>query len=231
MLRILKNDNEFQTAIRSLETAGLNVHRTPQKNWDLELVRAFFAGVKKDAPILDLGAEGGVILDLLHNLGYTNLRGVDLVASKAPFKRRLKKLFSSKTFLFEDHIDVGDICDSPYGDNQFEAATCISVLEHGVNLPEFFAECARIIRPGGRLLATFDYWEDFDNEADGSRTVCGLPWYIFNRTTVAEMLAIAAERGFKPVDGEIEIPACGEKVVEYAHRRYTFMAVGLKKNG
>ena len=231
MLRILKDTAEFQTAIQSLEAQGLTPHKTPAKNWDLELVRSFFADLDKDAPVLDLGAAGGVILNLLHDSGHTNLRGVDLVAEPSTFKMKLKKMFVPSTFLARDFTDEGDITATPYEDNQFAAATCISVLEHDVDLPKFFAECGRIIRPGGKLLATFDYWEDFDNEADGPKAVCGLPWYIFNRQTVGEMLELAKSNGFVPADGETDIPPCGETVVEYANRHYTFMAVGLVKQG
>lgn len=231
MLRILKDPAEFQAAIRSLESNGLTPHKTPAKNWDLELVRAFLSEIDKDAPVLDLGAAGGVILNLLHDSGHTNLRGIDLVAEPSTFKMKLKKTFVPGTFLARDLTDEGDICATPYEDNRFEAATCISVLEHDVDLTRFFAECGRIIRPGGRLIATFDYWEDFDNEADGPKAVCGLPWFIFNRQTVGEMLELAKTHGFTPADGETDIPPCGETVVEYADRKYTFMAMGLIKRG
>jgi SAM-dependent methyltransferase len=44
----------------------------------------------------------------------------------------------------------------PFGDSSFDAVCCISVLEHTGNYGEILDEFARVLRPGGVLVLTFD---------------------------------------------------------------------------
>ena len=44
----------------------------------------------------------------------------------------------------------------PYDDNQFDVIYCISVLEHTDDYPGIIEGFHRILRPGGRLIITFD---------------------------------------------------------------------------
>jgi SAM-dependent methyltransferase len=44
----------------------------------------------------------------------------------------------------------------PFDDKSFDAVCCISVLEHTGNYGEILDEFARVLRPGGLLVLTFD---------------------------------------------------------------------------
>ena len=44
----------------------------------------------------------------------------------------------------------------PFEDDSFDAVCCISVLEHTSNYEEILDEFARVLRPGGLLVITFD---------------------------------------------------------------------------
>ena len=56
----------------------------------------------------------------------------------------------------------GDLTDLPYEDDSLDVVSCISVLEHmpvdaqvrGVQ------EMARVVKPGGRLIITYDKYEE-----------------------------------------------------------------------
>lgn len=44
----------------------------------------------------------------------------------------------------------------PFGEDSFDVAYCISVLEHTDSYPQILDEFARVLRPGALLVATFD---------------------------------------------------------------------------
>ena len=69
----------------------------------------------------------------------------------------------------------------PYDDDALDVVACISVLEHTDNYGQIIAEFARVLRPGGLLVLTFDL------SLDGKFTL--------NRETAAELLG-AVEKDF-----------------------------------
>jgi SAM-dependent methyltransferase len=58
----------------------------------------------------------------------------------------------------------GDIRGIPCEDETYDAVYCISVLEHTDRFKDIIAEFYRIIKPGGRLIVTFDV--SFDGTRD-----------------------------------------------------------------
>jgi SAM-dependent methyltransferase len=44
----------------------------------------------------------------------------------------------------------------PHGDGEFDSLCCLSVLEHTDNYAQIIKEFARVVRPGGQLVLTFD---------------------------------------------------------------------------
>jgi len=56
----------------------------------------------------------------------------------------------------------GELTALPFADAQFDAVFCISVIEHlgHQGVPRALQELRRVVRPGGRLLITTDFYED-----------------------------------------------------------------------
>lgn len=54
------------------------------------------------------------------------------------------------------HFKVADLRHLPYADNSMDVIYCISVLEHTREYPLIVQEFVRVLRPGGRLIVTFD---------------------------------------------------------------------------
>jgi SAM-dependent methyltransferase len=208
---------------------NLTQHKTPQKNWDHHLLLELLADSPKDSRILDLGSGGGLTLVLLNELGFTNVQGLDFIAPPIRFKNRVTRLLKPTVFQPCYHILKGDLQDTGLPSGEWDFITCISVLEHGVDPDKFLREASRLLAPGGRVLVTFDYWENFRAEDHPDMKIFDLPWNIFNREQVARMIESAADHGLTPLDGS-EIPPCRDRVVHYAERDYTFMAVALRKS-
>ena len=62
-----------------------------------------------------------------------------------------------------------DLNHLPYGDCLFDAISCISVLEHTARPAAIVAELARVLKPGGLLLLTFDLGLDGVSELTADR--------------------------------------------------------------
>jgi SAM-dependent methyltransferase len=83
---------------------------------------------------------------------------------------------------------VADIESIPFGDAEFDCVFAGWVLYHAPDLDRAIGECARVLRPGGRLVATTigednlaELWELFE---DGERRAP----VSFNRVSGAELL-------------------------------------------
>ena len=83
----------------------------------------------------------------------------------------------------------------------------------------------RVIRPGGYLLLSTDYWpEKIDTEGE---TMYGLRWTIFSRREIDELREIARRAGFTPageVDGDVADP-----VLRLRDRGYTFIFLAFQR--
>src|SRR5437764_470272 len=51
-----------------------------------------------------------------------------------------------------------DLTRTPFRDQSFDVITCLSVIEHGVELEAYVREMSRLLRPGGYLITSTDFW-------------------------------------------------------------------------
>ncbi len=185
------------------------------KSWDvLETVRFLEDHMPRNARILDLGANTSEILCTLHRLGFTDLTGVDVAREvvRMPYA-------DSVRYLVADYLKSG----LPGG--SFDALTSISAIEHGYDGEVFFAECARLLRPEGILLLSFDYWPE---KIDTTGTLMyEMTWRIFSREEALDMIETAARHGFRPL-GDIQLDAV-DRVVQWGSWAYTFAWLALQK--
>jgi SAM-dependent methyltransferase len=212
----LKDRAQVQSSIDQVRKLGLPVFGDAPKNWDsLVALRAILKRTKRTARILDAGAEVySVILPWLALYGYQDLVGNNLVF-RAP--RRIGPI------LYEQ----GDITKTKYPDASFDGVTCLSVIEHNVDLPAFFREMSRIMKPGAPLVVSTDYYES-PTDTTG-KTAYGGPVKIFDADGVRAMLAEAKRHGLveaAPID-----MTCTERCVtwERVQLSYTFIAFTLIK--
>jgi SAM-dependent methyltransferase len=217
---------EIGEANKASARTGLPRHPTAEKNWDLDLLRRQLDGAPKSSRIVDLGCGEGYALKFLSALGFTNLLGIDLTLSwrlrAAAWKRALRR---QRAF----SIRRGDILATGLPPGSADFAVCISVIEHGVPIEPFLREAARILRTGGVLFITTDYWPETIEGRSGNFAF-GLPWKPFDRQSLAELVSTAARHGLSPATDQRDESA-EDRCVVWAGCEYTFVAIALRKGG
>jgi ubiquinone/menaquinone biosynthesis C-methylase UbiE len=76
----------------------------------------------------------------------------DTNTSYAPMFAAINKTVGNARVTFQEAM----LQKLPYADNGLDIVCCISVLEHTSNYAEIVSEFARVLRPGGLLVLTFD---------------------------------------------------------------------------
>jgi len=187
------------------------------KSWDV-LHTADFAVkyVKKNEPVLDIGAFASEIPIILHRLGFTDLSGVDLnpAVRKMPYADKIR-------------YSVSDFLKTPFANDSFSLITAISVIEHGFRPRELLEEMSRLLKPGGFFVASFDYWPE-KISTEGIR-MFGMDWRIFSKSEVEELIRTARSYGLTP-HGAIDLDA-DQKPISFFERSYTFAWIALQKTG
>ncbi len=220
----LQTRAESEAAWDAVESAGLphapGVRGADCKDWDTLIAFAQIVGsMGQGARVLDAGAElTSALLPWLYLYGYRNLTGINLT---------LWGRFRRGAMVYEH----GDITRTRFANASFDAVACLSVIEHGVPLESFAAEMARVLRPGGRLVVSTDYWNPRIQTADvqeryykaATGTWETSPWDIFDGAEVGRFLTIAARHRLDLV-GDFD-PTCLESPVSYFGRDYTYLCL------
>lgn len=204
--RPLLSEREVDVAVGASLMLGLPLHRDRWKCWDNLLGVWHASGLERDAPILDAGAVPGdsVFLPALS----------DINAGGSFWGININQDGSDGRILY----DRRDMTATGFPDQSFAFVASLSTIEHGVDVGAFLGESARILRLGGKLFISFDYWEDAID--CGGREAFGAPVKIFDRYDVWSIVANAAVCGLR-LAGEVETK-CQDRVVEWLGLRYTF---------
>ena len=145
----LTSSSDIKASTDFITSLNLPLHNDNSKNWDASLAFSFIINQgNKDCRILDAGsAYYGMILLWLRAYGFKNLNGCDLVYQKP---------YEANNIVFENR----DIHHTEYKSNHFDFVTCLSVIEHGVHLEGYLQEMYRLLKPGGFLITSTDYWTE-----------------------------------------------------------------------
>ncbi|ACL73430.1 Methyltransferase type 11 [Thioalkalivibrio sulfidiphilus HL-EbGr7] len=216
--RALMSQEEVSQSVAEANSLKLPPCEDAPKTWDtLAALRAVLEATTTDAVVLDAGAETySRFLPWLYLYGYRNLHGINLVFDK-PFRQG--------SIQFEN----GDITRTRFPDGHFDAIACLSVVEHGVDLEAYFREMSRILKPGGVLITSTDYFET-PTDTQGL-TAYGAPIHVFDRDEILQGVEIAKGYGLG-LTSDLDL-RCQDKVVRwhpYEHQ-YTFISIGMKKTG
>ncbi len=213
---VLRSAREVDESIAEVRRLGLPPVGDRPKHWDsLAALDVILRTTDKSARVFDAGGElYSMLLPWLFLYGYRNLIAGNLVFRH---KRRRGPIV----------YEYADITRTAFAPGTFDAVACLSVIEHGVDLEAYFREMARIVKDGGLLITSTDYYE---TQIDtGGRMAFGAPIHVFTREEILHALRIAEDCGFElqePLD--LTSPA---KVVHWAEHdlQYTFLLFCLRK--
>ncbi|MFX1279836.1 MAG: class I SAM-dependent methyltransferase [Promethearchaeota archaeon] len=215
----LKTKIELEQAIDIIKKSKLNIKTNViEKNWDsLIALSTILQNTDRNAVILDAGGQlDSLILHWLFQFGYKNLSCLNLT-----FKKRIKR--GNIEFL------SGDLTMTNFPNNYFDIITCISVIEHGVDKEKYFEEMHRILKKGGLLITSTDYWET--KLETSNKYIYNNPVYIFDKNSIQNLLEKAKSKGFQLFGPEVDL-SCREKVVHWRrfNLKFTFLIFCLQKD-
>ena len=236
---ILNNWNEIGNAINTLKANGLPLHSDPAKCWDFSNIRNTLIrnNIKFDASIMDFGCGtsiyGAITLEFMRTMGYKKLLGVDLhVPQYARLGASIRGWTKFREFM-PYRLRSGDMNSIDLANHSVDMVILLSVVEHGVDLDKMFSTLARILKIGGIIYLSTDYWHKEINVtaslvASGACNNDPLSWTIFDPSSLSHMIALARKHGFC-ARGGAEIPACQESPVYWQGVNYTFIAIEFEK--
>ena len=213
---VLRHQGEIDAAVAEARRLGLPPVWDAPKTWDsLGALHEVLSRTGPDARVLDAGAEYySQVLRWLYLYGYRDLTGINLV-------------FPKPVHCGPITLEHGDITATRFPDGHFDAVTCLSVVEHGVDLDAYFREMARVLKPGGVLVTSTDYFAEPTDTA--GREAYGGPIRVFDRAAMVGAFALAARHGLDltgPVDLESD-----ERCVHWTEHdlHYSFLIVTMTR--
>ncbi len=213
---ILKSANVGLMCYQWIKRNGLAADACQFKSWDLMHCLPYLA----HGNLLDMGCgnltdtqqSASVVLLNAQKLGVLGEKvGIDLVdLPPVPGMNVIK----------------GSLLEVPYPDAHFQTVACLSVIEHGVDVVKFCREVSRLLKPGGDLWLTFDYWPDAESTPD---------WSIFNRQRAGNLIEVAQGQFGLKLQEEMDW-TIGEVVITPKNYSpgpvsYTFGAMWFRKLG
>ena len=165
---VLADPESMSVAEARARRLGLVPATDWRKHWDNVLaIEGVLAVAGPADPVADLGCRSGIVLTWLDQLGYRNLWGCDVRSPLPPIRaaaarRRWTTVLAAVRMYLRQRRRMRKVPAEATGfpGNTFAAVISMSVIEHGVDLDAFLEEAARLLRCGGALFLSTDYWPD-----------------------------------------------------------------------
>jgi SAM-dependent methyltransferase len=235
---VLRTYSEVADAKKGLRALNLFLHHDSIKSWDTYKMIDIISKADRNSFVLDVGCNDSPILPMLKRLGFNNLYGCDLLLKpryKYKFMNTIYSLYKKeyKPIIDMHHanplnLSIQNLEETNYQNNMFNFITSLSVIEHGVDVNKYFREMSRILKKGGCLLTSTDYWPE---KTINTKCVLsqGTPDKIFDRIEIEDLIAIGEKSGLKLIE-PLDYTHTN-KVVHWKQTGldYTFIFFAMKK--
>jgi tocopherol O-methyltransferase len=108
---------------------------------------AKLGGTGKDTDVCDVGCGYGATAKILAERYGANVTGMTISKMQWRYAQEHNDVPGKTTYLLRDWYQ------NQLPDNRFDVVETVESLEHMPDLPTFFRECYRVMKPGGRLVA------------------------------------------------------------------------------
>jgi SAM-dependent methyltransferase len=194
----------------------------PSKRWEYPWALERSA-LKEGSRVLDAGCGASIFPIYLAAQGYR------VIAADLQPPGRLDRLHD----LSVGYV-AGDLTALPLADDAFDAVFCISAIEHLApeRIKVAMKELRRVLRTGGRLLLTTDYYKDSGAEIwyQGPGESFRVDWSFFDEAALRSQILQAP--GFT-VDGEVGLQvdwaSVSPQMLQFHGYPYTSVGVALVK--
>jgi len=189
MNKFLQTREQISSATKYLEENNLVCSGISAKDWEVSEVIPYF----RDGNWADLGSDGGVLLENLVRKKITGFKvGVDLA-----YPETIKQ----ESYLNAYDRIKGDLMNTGLPQGFFDYVTSLSVIEHEVDFTKFAKEVSRLLKSGGHLFVSFDFWEPKPKYE--KRKLYKLDWNILDKKDVFNLIEVLKENGLEIV-GDID---------------------------
>jgi SAM-dependent methyltransferase len=216
--RLLQTRAEVDVCTQWLRDSGLRSHDFTCKDFDQALITPL---IQTTSSVLDMGSQGSFILDNLKLNGHIGKKcGIDL-----GYQEGEKHVYP------EIELFKGSLMSTPFADESFDVITNLSVVEHEVSYQAMAKECARLLRKGGNLYITHDYWSPRVDTLEVS--LYGLKWTILDKPLTEELIAACEAEGLhqsSPMDWTTSEQVINPQFCAPYGKSYTFAILHFIKN-
>lgn len=122
---------------------------------------AKLGGTGKGSDVCDVGCGYGATAKILAQRYGANVTGMTISKMQWRYAQEHNDVPGKTTFLLRDWYQ------NQLPDNRFDVVETVESLEHMPDLPTFFRECYRVMKPGGRLVAVA--WMSSENPSGLSK--------------------------------------------------------------
>ncbi|RBI59166.1 ubiquinone biosynthesis methyltransferase UbiE [halophilic archaeon] len=156
-------------------------------------------GAERTDTVLDVGTgRGGLPIWIAEHVG-ADVHGIDIDrrhVDEAEANARRRGVASNTDF------EVANFLDVPYPDSTFDALSGIETVCHTKRKKDFLREARRVLKPGGKLLLSDGFVNQYDLTTDEEKTMRTLAdgWAVPRFAHVADFRAHLEDLGFTNVD-------------------------------